>query len=86
MTGWGRLCGTRALRGAALCVRIDVASRWGVLCESGAFWEPGAKRSLANTLTDMDAEIEALEKRRAKTTDLKQVMMQELLTARTRLV
>ena len=35
---------------------------------------------------DVDAEIEALEARRAKTHDLKQAMMQELLTGRTRLV
>ena len=26
------------------CVRIDVASPWGVLCESGASWEPGPSR------------------------------------------
>jgi len=34
----------------------------------------------------MDAEIEALEQRRAKTVALKQAMMQELLTGRTRLI
>ena len=34
----------------------------------------------------MDAEIEALEQRRDKTADLKQAMMQELLTGKTRLV
>jgi type I restriction enzyme S subunit len=34
----------------------------------------------------MDAEITALEDRRSKTRDLKQAMMQELLTGRTRLV
>jgi hypothetical protein len=28
----------------APCVRIDVASPWGVLCESGASWEPGPSR------------------------------------------
>ena len=32
------------------------------------------------------AEIEVLERRRAKTADMKQAMMQELLTGRTRLV
>ena len=37
-------------------------------------------------LSDMDAEIAALEQRLAKTRALKQGMMQELLTARTRLV
>lgn len=42
--------------------------------------------AIANVLSDMDAEIEALELRRAKTRDLKQAMMQELLTGKTRLV
>ena len=42
--------------------------------------------AIATLLSDMDTEIEALEKRRAKTADLKQAMMQELLTGRTRLV
>ena len=34
----------------------------------------------------MDAELSALEVRRDKTRDLKQAMMQELLTGRTRLI
>ena len=34
----------------------------------------------------MDAEIDALEERRAKSFDLKQAMMHELLTGKTRLV
>lgn len=42
--------------------------------------------AIAAVLSDMDAEIEALEARRAKTRDLKQAMMQELLTGKTRLV
>ncbi len=42
--------------------------------------------AIASVLSDMDAEIEALEARRAKTRDIKQAMMQELLTGRTRLV
>jgi type I restriction enzyme S subunit len=42
--------------------------------------------AIAAVLTDMDAEIEALEKRLAKSRDLKQAMMQELLTGKTRLV
>ena len=37
-------------------------------------------------LSDMDAELSALEARRDKTRDLKQAMMQELLTGKTRLV
>lgn len=42
--------------------------------------------AIAAALSDMDAEIAALEQRRDKTRDLKQGMMQELLTGRTRLV
>ena len=42
--------------------------------------------AIATVLSDMDAEIEALERRRDKTRQIKQGMMQELLTGRTRLV
>ena len=42
--------------------------------------------AIADVLTDMDAELTALEQRREKTRALKQAMMQELLTGRTRLV
>ena len=44
------------------------------------------QKAIATILSDMDAEIEALEARREKTQRLKQGMMQELLTGRTRLV
>lgn len=44
------------------------------------------QKAIASVLSDMDDEIEALEKRLAKTRDLKQGMAQELLTGRTRLV
>ena len=43
------------------------------------------QKAIAQVLSDMDTEITALEKRRAKTQALKQGMMQELLTGRTRL-
>ena len=42
--------------------------------------------AITETLSDMDAELAALEARRDKTRDLKQAMMQELLTGKTRLV
>lgn len=42
--------------------------------------------AIATILSDMDAEIAALEERQTKTRALKQGMMQELLTGRTRLV
>ena len=44
------------------------------------------QQAIAKVLTDIDAELEALEQRRYKTRELKQAMMQELLTGRTRLV
>lgn len=44
------------------------------------------QRAIAAVLSDMDAEIAAVEARRDKTRALKQAMMQELLTGRTRLV
>lgn len=44
------------------------------------------QKAITAVLSDMDAEIEILEARRAKTSDMKQAMMQELLTGRTRLI
>ena len=48
--------------------------------------EADEQTAIAEVLTDMDAELAALEQRREKTRALKQAMMQELLTGRTRLV
>jgi type I restriction enzyme S subunit len=47
---------------------------------------PTEQKAIAQVLTDMDAEIEALEQKRDKYKAIKQGMMQELLTGRTRLV
>jgi len=44
------------------------------------------QRAIAAVLSDMDAEIAALEARRDKTRALKQGMMQELLTGKIRLI
>ena len=44
------------------------------------------QRAIATVLSDMDAEIAALEARRDKMRDLQQAMMQELLTGKTRLI
>ena len=55
-------------------------------------WRPGTKPhrvvplDTAQLLKEMDEELTALEQRRNKTAALKQGMMQELLTGRTRLV
>ena len=43
------------------------------------------QRAIAEVLSDMDAEIAALERRRDKTADIKQSMMQNLLTGKVRL-
>lgn len=48
--------------------------------------EVDEQTAIAAVLSDMDAELVALEARRDKTRALKQVMMQELLTGKTRLV
>ena len=42
--------------------------------------------ALVAVLSNMDAELNALEQRRAKTAALKQAMMQDLFTGRTRLI
>jgi type I restriction enzyme S subunit len=44
------------------------------------------QRAIAAVLSDIDAELDALEARRAKVQSLKHAMMQELLTGKTRLV
>ncbi|NYT22718.1 restriction endonuclease subunit S [Alcaligenaceae bacterium] len=48
--------------------------------------ELAEQTAIATILSEMDTEITALETRRTKTRALKQAMMQELLTGRTRLV
>jgi type I restriction enzyme S subunit len=48
--------------------------------------EKREQSAIAAVLYDMDAELAALEARREKTRALKQAMMQELLTGRTRLI
>ena len=44
------------------------------------------QKAIAAVLSDMDAEIALLESKRAKYESIKQGMMQELLTGKTRLV
>jgi len=47
---------------------------------------PAEQTAIAEVLTEMDLELAALEQRREKTRALKQAMMQELLTGKTRLI
>lgn len=49
-------------------------------------FDKAEQRAIATVLSDMDAEIEALERRREKIQQVKQGMMQQLLTGRVRLV
>ncbi|WP_373190411.1 restriction endonuclease subunit S [Halomonas sp.] len=48
--------------------------------------DPGEQTAIATVLSDMDAELGALEHRRTKTAALKQAMMQVLLTGKVRLL
>ncbi|MFQ1786770.1 restriction endonuclease subunit S [Aeromonas veronii] len=48
--------------------------------------DPIEQTAIADVLSDMDTELSDLERRREKTRTLKQAMMQELLTGKTRLV
>ncbi|MBW7894128.1 MAG: restriction endonuclease subunit S, partial [Opitutaceae bacterium] len=48
--------------------------------------DPAEQTAIAEVLTEMDAELAALEQRREKTRALKQAMMQVLLTGRIRLI
>lgn len=48
--------------------------------------KPAEQTAIAEVLSDMDAELAVLEQRRDKTLSLKQAMMQQLLTGKTRLV
>jgi type I restriction enzyme S subunit len=62
-------------------------SDWSVLKKCLVRLPPVPEQTaIAAVLSDMDAELSALEARRDKTRALKQAMMQELLTGRTRLV
>ena len=56
--------------------------------ENAGFRVPsiGEQEAVASVLSDMDTEIEALKRRRDKARQLKQGMMQRLLTGRVRLV
>jgi type I restriction enzyme, S subunit len=62
-------------------------SDWNVLKRLPIYIPPVPEQAaIATVLSDMDAELVALEARREKTNGLKQAMIQELLTGKTRLV
>ena len=62
-------------------VRMDMIANMPIPLPS-----PAEQTAIAEVLSDMDAELAALEQKRDKTRLLKQGMMQELLTGRTRLI
>ena len=75
------------LWGAAATGSIPGLSRDDILGLTMAFPPTKAEQgAIAGVLSDMDAEIAALEAKLAKARDIKQGMMQELLTGRIRLV
>jgi type I restriction enzyme S subunit len=62
-------------------------SDWNVVKSHGLKIPPLAEQTaIAEVLSEMDAELASLERRRDKTRALKEGMMQELLSGRTRLI
>lgn len=74
------------LRRLAAGTKVYATNRSSVASIEMALPNPDEQTAIAAVLSDMDAELAALEARRDKTRLLKQGMMQELLTGRTRLV
>jgi type I restriction enzyme S subunit len=73
------------LRRLAAGTKVYATNRKHIASAEIALPEPDEQRAIARVLFDMEAEIAALEARLAKTRDLKQAMMQALLTGRVRL-
>ena len=77
--------GLRSLRDRGVYARGVRGCRYARPPANG--WHPSwMAAAIAEVLSDLDAELAGLEQRRAKTLALKQGMMQELLTGRTRIV
>ncbi len=80
----GSIARQKASRGQGdAVVHISSSALSDVRCKLPSHAEQTA---IAEVLSDMDAELATLEQRREKTRALKQGMMQELLTGKTRLV
>lgn len=73
------------LRRLAAGTKVYATNRKHIASAEIALPEPDEQTAIARVLSDMEAEIAALEARLAKTRDLKQAMMQALLTGRVRL-
>jgi type I restriction enzyme S subunit len=75
-----------SLRKAATGISVYGISKHNVKNISICLPDISEQQAIAAILSDMDVEISALEQRRDKTHALKQGMMQELLTGKTRLI
>lgn len=76
----------RHLRRLAAGTKVYATNRRHIATVEMPLPSPKEQIAIASVLSDMDAELTALEARRDKTRALKQGMMQELLTGKTRLV
>jgi type I restriction enzyme S subunit len=86
--GFLQFCGPFAahLRRLAAGTKVYATNRAHIASAELSLPSPEEQSAIATVLSDMDAELAALEARRDKTRALKQAMMQELLTGRIRLV
>jgi len=73
------------LRRLAAGTKVYATNRKHIASAEIALPEPDEQRAIARVLSDMEAEIAGLDARLGKTRDLKQAMMQALLTGRVRL-
>jgi type I restriction enzyme, S subunit len=76
----------RHLRRLAAGTKVYATNRAHIATVEMALPSVEEQVAIASVFRDMDAELDALQQRRAKTAALKQAMMQELLTGRTRLI
>ncbi len=74
------------LRRLAAGTKVHATNRTHIACIEMRLPGVEEQTAIATVLSDMDAELTALEARRDKTRDLKKGMMKELLTGRTRLI
>jgi type I restriction enzyme S subunit len=74
------------LRRLAAGTKVYATNRSHIASAEMRLPSPKEQTAIAEVLSDMDAEIAALEQQREKTRGLKQAMMHELLTGKTRLV
>jgi type I restriction enzyme S subunit len=77
---------SRHLRRLAAGTKVYATNRSHIATVEMPLPKPDEQIAISEMLSDMDAELEALEARRNKVQSLKHAMLQELLTGKTRLV